>query len=405
MHRPSKVALSDSPQAWLMVAAAFLASFVVFGVTYSFGVFFKPMAAELHASRAATSALFSIAGFASYMLASITGHLSDRFGPRRVVGAGAIMMGAGMVLTAFIGHMWVGYLTYGVGVGVGAACAYVPTLAMVGGWFVKRRNTALGIAAAGTGCGTLLTPPIAAALIERHGWRATYIFLGIGATVILSVCAVAIERPPLIAGVPIIKHPLGRVVRSTEFALLYVSWLLATTALYVPFVFLPSFARDHGVSQVASASLLSLLGGVSITGRLGIGFVADRLGTLRLFQGAVLVMGLSYGIWLAFPGYGWLVVFAIILGLSYGARISLMPGVLIEFFGVQNLGGMLGVFFTSSGFSSALGPLLAGLAVDYTGRYQSGIAFALAMGLLGFAAVAPLKHRGQAEERSAAVAQ
>jgi MFS family permease len=388
-----------------MVAAAFLASFVVFGVTYSFGVFFKPMAAELHASRAATSALFSIAGFASYMLASITGHLSDRFGPRRVVGAGAIMMGAGMVLTALIGHMWVGYLTYGVGVGVGAACAYVPTLAMVGGWFGKRRNTALGIAAAGTGCGTLLTPPIAAALIERHGWRATYIFLGIGATVILSACAAAIERPPLIAGVPIIKHPLGRVVRSAEFAMLYVSWLLATTALYVPFVFLPSFARDHGTSQVAGASLLSLIGGVSVTGRLGIGFVADRLGTLRLFQGAVLVMGLSYGIWLAFPGYGWLVVFAIILGLSYGARISLMPGVLIEFFGVQNLGGMLGVFFTSSGFSSALGPLLAGLAVDYTGRYQSGIAFALAMGLLGFAAVAPLKHRGQAEERSAAVAE
>ncbi|MGH9809387.1 MAG: MFS transporter [Terriglobia bacterium] len=156
-----------------MVAAAFLASFVVFGVSYSFGVFFKPMAAELHASRAATSALFSIAGFASYMLASITGHLSDRFGPPLVVGAGAIMMGAGMVLTAFIGHMWIGYLTYGVGVGVGAACAYVPTLAMVGGWFTKRRNIALGIAAAGTGCGTLLTPPIAAALIERHDWRAT----------------------------------------------------------------------------------------------------------------------------------------------------------------------------------------------------------------------------------------
>ncbi len=187
--------------------------------------------------------------------------------------------------------------------------------------------------------------------------------------------------------------------------MLYVSWLLATTALYVPFVFLPSFARDHGTSQVASASLLSLIGGVSITGRLGIGFVADRLGTLRLFQGAVLVMGLSYGIWLAFPGYGWLVVFAIILGISYGARISLMPGVLIEFFGVQNLGGMLGCFSPHRVFRRRSGPLLAGLAVDYTGRYRSSIAFALAMGLLGFVAVAPLKHRGHAEAQSAAVAE
>ena len=134
-----------------MVAAAFTASFVVFGVMYSFGVFFTPMATQFHASRAATSAFFSITGFVSYLLASVTGHLSDRFGPRIVVGAGAVVMGTGLVFTAFIGHMWVGYLTYGVGVGVGAACAYIPTLAIVGGWFTKRRNTALGIAAAGTG--------------------------------------------------------------------------------------------------------------------------------------------------------------------------------------------------------------------------------------------------------------
>jgi len=102
-----------------MVAAAFTASFVVFGVSYSFGVFFKPMAAEFHASRTATSAFFPMTGFVSYMLAPATGHLSDPFGPRIVVGTGAIVMGMGLVLTAFIGHMWVGYLTYGVGVELG----------------------------------------------------------------------------------------------------------------------------------------------------------------------------------------------------------------------------------------------------------------------------------------------
>jgi len=383
---------ADSPRAWFVVAAAFFASFVVFGVSYSFGVFFRPMAAELGASRTATSALFSITGFANYMLASITGHLSDRFGPRVVIGIGALTMGAGLVLTAFIGHMWVGYFSYGVGVGVGAACAYVPTLALVGGWFSKRRNTALGIAAAGTGCGTLIAPPIAAALIERYGWRTTDIFMGVAAAVLLGACSAVAERPPLAASVAI-KHPLGRIVLSSEFVMLYVSWLLATTGLLVPFVFLPSFAHDHGVSQVAAASLVSLIGGVSIVGRLGIGVLADWVGTLRLFQVAVFVMGVSYVIWLALPTFGWLIVFAVILGVGYGARISLMPGVLIEFFGMQNLGGVLGTFFTASGFSAALGPLLTGLVVDYTGRYQWGIAFALVMGLLGFAAIAPLRHR------------
>jgi len=400
MFRSQAAQKPDTPLAWLMVAAAFIASFVVFGISYSFGVFFKPMAAEFHASRAAISALFSITGFANYMLASLTGHLSDRFGPKIVVGTGAVVMGLGLGLTAFIGHIWMGYLTYGVGVGVGAACVYVPTLAIVGGWFSKRRNTALGIAAAGTGCGTLIVPPFAAALIGHYGWRTTYLILGAGSALLLIGCALLVEAPPL-RPTTTRKHPFGHIVRSSEFVMLYISWLLATTALLVPFVYLPSFAHDHGASDVAAAALLSLLGGVSIVSRLGLGPLGDRMGTIRLFKATVFIMGVSYALWLALPAYGWLTVFATILGLSYGARISLMPGVLIELFGAQNLGTLLGVFFTSSGFSTMLGPPLAGLVVDYTGSYQWGIAFALAMGLLGFAAIIPLRDRAVAKEQAA----
>ena len=112
----------NSRAAWFMVAAAFIAGFVVFGVMYSFGAFFQPMAAEFHADRAQTSAFFSITGMIFYMSGSLAGHLSDRLGPRIVVGTGATVMGASLVLTASIGQLWVGYLTYGVGVGIGAAC-------------------------------------------------------------------------------------------------------------------------------------------------------------------------------------------------------------------------------------------------------------------------------------------
>src|SRR5690242_7338882 len=114
----------DSRRAWFTVVAAFLAGFVVFGITYSFGVFVEPMAAEFHASRTVTSTIFSITGLTFYALGSLTGHLTDRLGPRIVVSAGAILLGAGLVSTAFIDQMWGGYLTYGIGVGLGAACAY-----------------------------------------------------------------------------------------------------------------------------------------------------------------------------------------------------------------------------------------------------------------------------------------
>jgi MFS family permease len=173
--------------------------------------------------------------------------------------------------------------------------------------------------------------------------------------------------------------------------MLYVSWVLATTALFVPFVFLPAFALEHGASQVAASALISLLGGMSILGRLGIGVLGDRTGPLRLFKMATFVMAVSYGLWLTSTGYYWLIVFAATLGLGYGVRISLMPGVLIEFFGLQDLGATLGIFFTATGISAVLGPLAAGFIVDHTGNYQWGIAFALAMGTLGSAAIIPLK--------------
>jgi MFS family permease len=116
-----------------------------------------------------------------------------------------------------------------------------------------------------------------------------------------------------------------------------------------------------------------------------------RLGTLVSFKIAVFVMAGSYLMWLTSASYGWLAAFAAVLGLGYGIRIALMPGVLIELFGLQNPGAILGVFFTAGGISAVLAPMLAGVIVDHTGSYRWAIAFALAMGAGGFAAVARLQ--------------
>ncbi|MGA9016723.1 MAG: MFS transporter [Acetobacteraceae bacterium] len=366
---------------------AFTVGFVVFGTMYSFGAFFEPMAGEFRASRAATSAFFSILIF--YLAGSVAGHFGDRLGPAVMTALGAAVMGGGLVLTGFIGQMWEGYLTYGIGVGIGAACAYMPTLAILGGWFNRQRNAALGTAAAGTGCGMLVVPPLSAALIERFGWRVTSMIVGVGCAVLLALVAMLVRPPPLAAAD--VHRPLGGIVRSFEFLMLYASWVLATIALFVPFVFLPAYVAIHGGDQVAGAALLSLLGGVSILGRLGIGVFTDRIGTTRLLKAAVLLMAVSYLIWIIAPSYVWLVGFAVTLGLGYGLRIALMPAVLIELFGVQNLGAILGIFFTASGISAVVGPLLAGFIVDATGSYDWGIAFALVAGTLGFAAVALLR--------------
>jgi MFS family permease len=278
---------------------------------------------------------------------------------------GAVTLGGGLVLTALIDRLWIGYLTYGAALGVGAACAYVPTLANVGGWFDRQRATALGVAAAGTGCGTLILPPAISALIAGCGWRMTFVLLGVGAAVLLVGCALAVKPAPR-TGEPV-RQSLPGVAASAPFVILYGSWVLGTTALLAALVFLPNSARELGASPFAASILISLLGGMSIAGRLCVGRLVVTMGVTWLFKASVLLMAASYLLWAVSHTYAMLVLFAIVLGLGYGIRIALVPGVLIAYFGLRNPGAVLGLFFTATGIASVFGPVVAGWVIDATG--------------------------------------
>lgn len=388
----------DSPRAWWMVAAAFVAMFATYSVAYSFGVFFKPMAAQFGADRSATSAMFSLTVLVWCVLGPVTGHLSDRFGPRIVLASGALVMGLGLALTSTIDRLWIGYLTYGIGVGVGVACAYVPMVAVVGGWFLRRRNTALGIAVAGIGFGTVCGAPIATALIAPLGWRATYVVFAIATTAILLGCAFVAERPPV--HVTPSRVRLGDALRTPAFVLLYASSVTVSTALFVPFVYLPSFAHDHGVSEFSSAALVGVIGGASVAGRMGLGALADRAGVVRLYQASFLVLALSYGIWMFASSYSAMLFFAIVMGAGYGGYVALSPAVIAHLFGTHRMGTMLGALYTAGGFGAMVGPPIVGLIIDRTGGYRVAIAATFAVAMLSFALLIPLRRYEPASQTS-----
>ena len=113
-------------------------------------------------------------------------------------------------------------------------------------------------------------------------------------------------------------------------------------------------------------------------------------------------MAASYVVWLLLPSYGWLVVFAAVLGIAYGVRIALVAPVLIELFGASRLGGLLGTFFTATGIAGLAAPTAANLAVDYWGSDIAGIAVAIALGALAYALVLPLKASPERLEQRAA---
>jgi MFS family permease len=376
----------DSPFAWRIAAVAFAVGFIVFGVIYSFGVFLEPIMADLGSSRSATSALYAIASSAFYFLGPATGSLGDKFGPRAITGVGVLAMGGGLAATAFVTDISIAYLTYGLGVGIGAACAYIPTFAVVGGWFDRWRTRALSIAATG---GMLAIPPFCAAIIEHFGWRTATLALAAISAAVLVVSAVLVRPAPARSSLPT-SGALGTTVRSRAFVQIYTSWVFGTIALFVPLVFLPAFAVARGADPLAACWLISIIGGASVLGRLGIAYAgAGR--TLLLYKGSILAMAASYVVWLVLPSYSWLVVFAAVLGIAYGVRIALVAPALIELFGASRLGSLLGTFFTATGIAGLAAPAAANFAVGYWGSDIAGIAVAITLGALAYALVLPLR--------------
>ncbi len=385
--RPPPADAVDSARAWIVVAAAFVSTFTVFGIAYSFGAFFTSMADEFGADSSATAVFFALTAFLYFLLGAVTGPIADRIGPRPVMVVGGVIMTLGLFATSKVDSLWLGYLTYGLGVGIGVACGYVPMVAAVAQWFERRRTAALGIAVAGIGVGTLVTAPLAEWLIDRHGWRTTYVILAVGTAIALGIASLGALRPPTIntdASAP--PASVRDLFRRHDFRVLYLATFLMSLALFAPFVFMAGYMDERQIPGSA-ALIVGLIGASSVVGRLGLGALAARTSCLKLFQLSFLVLGLSLGLWLAAgDSYGLLAVFAITLGVAYGGIIALAPAVVAELLGTAGLGKALGVQFTAAGLGGLIGPPATGAIIDGAG-YTTAISAAMVVAMVAWVVV------------------
>jgi MFS family permease len=366
----------DSRRAWLTVVAAFLASAVTLGTAYSFGAFFESMSDEFGSERGATAVIFGLTTFAFFWLSLATGRMVDRFGPRVVLLLGAVSLLVGLLATSRVDSLAAGYLTYGIGVGIAAACGYIPMVAMVGGCFLRYRAVAVGLAVAGIGVGTMVMSPLSAALIDRYGWRDTYVILAIGGTAVLLACIPLAARPPG-DGSPQPSR-FADAIHSWVFRRVQLSAFFLGLALFVPFVFVGQYAKDEGIGSVQAAVLVGVLGGASVLSRIGFGSLDRRFGSFRLYRACYVIHGASFLVWLVAGGsYALLVLFVLVLGVGYGGFVALGPIVISDRMGVAGLGSILGLLYTAPGLGALIGAPLAGWLIDRTDGYTTAIAVCL----------------------------
>jgi MFS family permease len=392
----------DSPRAWLIVLAAFFGAFVAFGVSYCFGVFLKPLGLAFGASHATMSTVFSTLTVLSFFLAPLTGELADKIGPRYVVGAGALLMGGGLMLTSQIHSLPMLFVSYGVCVGAAVACIYIPSVAAVGEWFKVRRDIALGIAISGIGCGTLVAAPLAARMTLDIGWRHTFEWFGWASMIILLGCAMLLSRPAVLRAKGAAN--VWDMMRTRTFVLLYFALVFDGISIYTAFVFISPFAMDLGATHVAGAALIGYIGASSVVGRLGLNTLAPRFGLINVYKSCYWILLASCVIWIMSYSYPMLITFALVMGVGYGGIAAMTPAVAAARFGIEGLGELLGFLFTAFGVACLVGPPLAGVLVDYTHDYRWPAYVATTSAVIALGAVRLLRATEQGPEAVAAEA-
>lgn len=381
----------ESRAGWVVVWACFTALAVIFGVAYSFAAFFEPLQQQFQARRADVALMFGLSGLIYFVLGAGAGLLADRFGPRFVTSAGMLCIAAGLLASSLAQDLRTVTWAYGIGVGVGIGLVYTPAIACVQPWFTRRRGLAAGIASAGIGAGTLLVPLALVPLMRVADWRTALQVLAGGTLLIGLAATLQLRRAPsatAAAGQVVPGLTLREVLASPSFRWLYLMCLLASPAMFVPFAHVSAAARDAGIGAAQAVGLVGLIGIGSLTGRFAIGALADRLGRPRTIVLMQVSLGACCALWAAAGSYPAFVLFALWMGLSYGAIVSLMPALCMDFYGARAVSSTIGVLYTGAAFGNLAGPYAAGAVFDGTGSYQGVIWACLALSLLAALAAA-----------------
>jgi MFS family permease len=384
-----------------MVGVAFFVDFIAVGFFfYSYGVFFKAIAAEFGDSRLGVAVGITLTQAIGAVLAPMLGRALDRYPLKNIMAMGALSMGTGFVLLGFSSTALQFYLILSVFIGFGAgAMGQLATSKLVSNWFVLKRGMALGIAATGISLSGVVMPSVSAALITHYGWREGFLVYGL-ITLVLVVPLVlkfVISRPETVgqlpdgetesANLPEAKPPL----RTREFLTNRNFWLLVTVIGLLfciqsgTLIHMVPQLTDQGFSLYEASFVASCTAGFGVAGKLGFGSLVDRWDVRHALWLGICSQLIGQIIMLWLPGYTAFLIGACFFGFGMGGVVPMQGAVVGAAFGRASFGRVLGAMRPPMAVIHLTGTPFAGWVFDTTGEYTA--AFVTFIGLYLLAAV------------------
>jgi sugar phosphate permease len=409
---------------WVILAVGFLTIVGGYVCRNTFSVFYPAIVEEFGWTRGNTAIIFSINILVYGLIAPFAGALADRFRPRYVLAAGAVLMGIGMASCSFATERWQFYLLYGVVAATGLSVAgWAPVATLIANWFVRRRALAFGILGAGFGL-SLISAYVAQYVITEFGWRAAYVVIGLFIAVLVApICILFVRRTPADKGLfpdgmtadeaaaDLVQTThyraasewrsknwtIGAAIRTRQFWLLFTIWVVSMGIVeQIAISHHVYFYLDAGYAPLTAATYFSIFGICFAVGNL-MGAISDRVGRERFFIPACLLCAGFVALYFAMRDTStpWLPpIIAAGFGLTFGSLCCVLNATLADLFQGKHYGRIAGSMIVGFAVGGTVSPWLAGHLHDITGSYSITYAMLVA-GLIATAAmfwfVAPRK--------------
>jgi len=392
---------------WYLVAASIVTN-TIFSAAYfqGFGVLIIPMERTFGWDRWVISAAMSLRQLESGIVSPAVGFLLDRFSSRKMIFWSAVISGVGFIGLGATNGV-VGFFLFFVVISLGASGVShaVTWPVIISRWFRRNRGLAMGIAVTGPIFGSPIVI-LNAQIEEVYGWRV--ILIGYGLLVLSGVTLLsmlvrdrpepyglrpdgdppeqAVDLPAQGVSMKRFTQPttswpdtgltLHAVVRTKEF------WLFATylggtftvnSAFQVHMI--PYFQQDIGLTATWAAVVMSMVFIISGIGRVGGGYLLDKMDYRLVLAVVAAMMGFSL-LYLELVEVNTVSValpFALMFGVSFGCLVPMRGAVASTMFGMRTIGGVLGLLQGASVAAGVIGPLVMGIIFDLDGNYSVGI--------------------------------
>ena len=397
----------------LAVAAAAMVGTLP-GRTQGLGLITEPLLKDLQIDRVLFAHINLWATLIGALFCLGFGRLIDRFGSRSVLTAVSIMLGAVVLLMSSLKGVILLALLITLTRGLGQSALSVVSITMVGQWFARRLNLAMGVYSILLSVGFMAAFPLVGAVVVNSGWRTAWAGIGAALLVVLAPAGwLFVRRSPEACGLAIdgerragdepADESVGYTLREATATPAF--WVFALSSAVYGLIasgialFNESILAERGFDPFTYHRSLVIVALTALAGNFLGGWLTAKWSMNRLMA---LAMSLLAGSLLALPHVSTqlhVAIYALVMGLAGGFVIVIFFSFWSQAFGRTHLGKIQGAAQAFTVVASAVGPLILAECVERTGSYRAMfylMAFVVAvLGLSAWFVPSPPRHKPQ----------